>query len=77
MQHVEKELISELTSLATKTASLFDFEVLAIDFMRSSENNEFYFTEINLNPGWEISDENATNVDLSAVTADYFESLVK
>lgn len=75
MHPVEPELVSELSDLAEKAAKAFDFEILATDFMRHRETGEFYFTEININPGWEISDMDSTDVDLSSVTADYLESL--
>jgi len=75
MVSVEEKYIDKLTELASKVAALFDFEIMAVDFMLHSETDEFYFTEINLNPGWEISDDIATGVDLSAVTVDYFEKI--
>lgn len=75
MHPVEPELVSILSTLAEQSAHAFNFEILATDFMHHKETGDFYFTEINLNPGWEISDKDATNVDLTAITADYFESL--
>lgn len=75
MTPVPTQLQAELTTLAEKAATLFSFEILAIDFMLNKDTNEFIFTEINLNPGWEKSDEQATGVDLSLMTAQYFESL--
>jgi glutathione synthase/RimK-type ligase-like ATP-grasp enzyme len=75
MLSVEPEMIDSLQSYATKAGKIFDFEIIAVDFMLHRESQELYFTEINLNPGWEISDREATGVDLSSVTADYFERL--
>ncbi|MEY3784159.1 MAG: hypothetical protein RLZZ230_481 [Candidatus Parcubacteria bacterium] len=75
MHPVEERYVERLTAKAKIAAALFNFEIIAVDFMLHSETGEFYFTEINLNPGWEISDKLATGVDLTTKTVDYFEHI--
>lgn len=75
MHPVEDELIQTLSEVANRTAKAFKFEIIVADFMRHKENGEFYFTEINLNPGWQKTNKESTGVDMSEAVADYFESL--
>ena len=74
MEHVDDEKKQELYALAEKLAPLFGLDICAIDFLHSSKDGEFYFAEVNLNPGWEYSDIKATGVDMSVLTADYIEA---
>jgi len=74
MTPVEGKYHDTLSKQAIAIATLFGFEITAVDFMRHQESGMFYFTEINLNPGWEISDKEATGVDLSPVVAKYLEN---
>lgn len=76
MLPVEPSLKATLTEQASKAAQIFDFEVIAADFMLNTNDQKLYFTEINLNPGWELGDQTATGVNLSSITADYFEQLM-
>lgn len=71
----DPEYTAELTTLAQKVFAVFGFEIFVADFMRHKETNAFYFTEINLNPGWGTTDHAATSVDVISLTADYFEKL--
>jgi len=75
MHPVEANLVYKLATAAKSAAAVFDFEIMAVDFMLHTETGELYFTEINLNPGWEISDKLATGVDLSAKVSDYIENI--
>lgn len=71
MVAVEEDHREVLAREAISIAALFGFAITAVDFMKHSETGEFYFTEINLNPGWETSDRDATGVDLSEVVTDF------
>jgi glutathione synthase/RimK-type ligase-like ATP-grasp enzyme len=64
----------ELTKMGRETSDIFNFEIFVADFMLDKNTNEFYFTEINLNPGWEKTDREITGVDVIGLTADYFEN---
>ena len=74
---VEQRHVEKLTELTEQTNKAFGFEIIAIDFMLNKNTAEFYFTEINLNPGWAQSDHDVTGVDVIGLTADYFEELCK
>ena len=65
----------ELTRLTNDLFSIFDFEIFVADFMLDKNTDTFYFTEINLNPGWELSDMEVTGIDVTKLTADYFERI--
>lgn len=67
--------IAELTRLATISHEAFGFEIFVADFMLDTHTNIFYFTEINLNPGWGPPDLAAAGVDVIALTADYFQEI--
>jgi glutathione synthase/RimK-type ligase-like ATP-grasp enzyme len=67
--------IAELTRLAAVSHEAFDFEIFVADFMLDKNTNTFYFTEINLNPGWGPPDLAAAGVDVIALTADYFQEI--
>ena len=71
----DQQYTPELTQLTNGLFSIFDFEIFVADFMLNKDTGEFYFTEINLNPGWEISDMEVTGVDVTKLTADYFERI--
>jgi hypothetical protein len=43
--------------------------------MLDKDTDIFYFTEINLNPGWGPPDRAAAAVDVIGLTADYFEEI--
>ena len=75
MLTAEDEHTELLTKLATKTYTAFDFDIYVADFMLEKHTNQFYFTEINLNPGWGQTDLDATGVDVIGITADYFEEV--
>lgn len=75
MLTAETEHTNELTHLAKKVFAIFEFDIFVADFMLSKETGEFYFTEINLNPGWGQPDYDATGVDVIKLTADYFETI--
>lgn len=64
-----------LTQLAEASFAAFEFEIFVADFMLDKNTNQFYFTEINLNPGWGKTDEIASGIDVIGLTADYFENL--
>lgn len=66
---------AQLTKLSQKTFSAFGFEIFVADFMLDKNTNEFYFTEINLNPGWSPIDEAAAGANITSLTADYFERI--
>lgn len=74
MKPVEDEYRQKLEELGLAVAEIFDFRICAIDFMLHKNTKEFYFTEINLKPGWEESDKIATGSDMSALVADYIEN---
>lgn len=65
----------ELTQLAKITFAAFDFDIFVADFMLDKNTGEFYFTEVNLNPGWGETDRVATGIDVIGLTADYFEKI--
>ena len=65
--------VAELSKLATQTHAAFGFEIFVVDFMLDKNTDIFYFTEINLNPGWGPPDHAAAGVDVISLTADYFE----
>lgn len=77
MLTADTEHLAEMTELAKKTYEIFKFEIFVADFMLNKDTNEFYFTEINLNPGWGQTDYEATGVDVIGLTADYFEEMCK
>jgi len=62
-----------LFPLAEQVADLLKLDLHVVDFLRSKESGEYYFVEINDNPGWGLSDKDATGVDMSALVIDYFE----
>jgi RimK family alpha-L-glutamate ligase len=62
-----------LYPLAERVADVFGLEMHVVDFMVHKETKEYYFVEINDNPGWEMSDMEATGVDMSAKVIDSFE----
>jgi len=64
-----------LTELSKKVHRVLGFDIFVADFMLDRNTNTFYFTEINLNPGWGQSDLAATGVDIIGLTADYFEKI--
>ncbi len=66
-----------LFPMAEQVASLFSLELHVVDFLRCTEDGEYYFVEINDNAGWEISDKDATGVDMSALVIDYCEKLAR
>jgi len=67
--------IAKLTELAALTYKAFEFEIFVVDFMLDKDTDIFYFTEINLNPGWGPPDRAAAAVDVIGLTADYFEEI--
>lgn len=67
--------IAELTKLAALTYAAFEFEIFVVDFMLDKNTGTFYFTEINLNPGWGPTDHAVAGVDVIRLTADYFEKI--
>lgn len=75
MLKAESDHLAALTELAQATAQAFVFEIFVGDFMLSTDNGEFYFTEINLNPGWGQTEPAAAGVDMIALMADYFERI--
>ena len=75
MLPIEKNHEAELTRLTAEVQKLFDFEIIAIDFMVNTEEQKFVLTEINLNPGWQNSNETVTGINFSQHTAIYFENL--
>jgi glutathione synthase/RimK-type ligase-like ATP-grasp enzyme len=66
---------AELSKLAAQTYAAFGFEIFVADFMLDKNTDIFYFTEINLNPGWGPPDLAAAGVDVISLTADYFEEI--
>lgn len=71
----DPQYIETLTKLAQTTFAIFGFEIFVADFMLDKNADQFYFTEINLNPGWGKTDEVASGIDVIGLTADYFEKL--
>ena len=65
----------KVMELAVKTYKAFEFNLFVADFMLDKNSDKFYFTEINLNPGWGDIEEDATGVDLINLNADYFEKI--
>ena len=63
----------QLYLLAERISGMFGLEMHVVDFMVHKKTNEYYFVEINDNPGWETSDKEATGVDMSARVIDSFE----
>jgi len=66
---------AELSKLAARTFAAFGFEIFVADFMLDKNTDIFYFTEINLNPGWGPPDQAAAGVDVMGLTADYFQEM--
>jgi RimK family alpha-L-glutamate ligase len=62
-----------LFALAERVAGAFGLELHVVDFMVHKETGQYYFVEINDNPGWEMSDQEATGVNMSAKVIDSFE----
>jgi len=77
MMTAEAQYIPKLIELAQKTFAVFTFEIFVADFMLDKNTNTFYFTEINLNPGWGESDRIASGIDVIGLTADYFEAMAQ
>ncbi len=75
MAPVEEERKAELIERAEKLAPHFGLGICAIDYLCGNDS-VLYFAEVNDNPGWEASDSDATGVDLTGITLDYFETLV-
>jgi ribosomal protein S6--L-glutamate ligase len=67
---------SELYVLAEKLNASFGLDISAVDFLVHEETGELYFSEINSNPGWEMSDCEATGVDMTKIVLEYLESRV-
>lgn len=72
MRPVDDSRKEEVARLGADAAKCFGFEIAAVDFLVHTESGELYFSELNMNPGWEPSDTLATGVDLTAITLDYF-----
>jgi glutathione synthase/RimK-type ligase-like ATP-grasp enzyme len=66
---------NELTKLAKTAFETFGFEIMVVDFMFEKHTKQFYFTEINLNPGWYKSDFDITGVDAINLMANFFEKI--
>jgi glutathione synthase/RimK-type ligase-like ATP-grasp enzyme len=75
MQPLSKEDEVTLFPLAEQVADIFGLELHVVDFLLGKDDGKYYFVEVNENPGWESSDEEATGVDMSALVVDYFEML--
>jgi len=75
MQQADSQYIPELTKLAEHTAAIFDFEITVADFMLDKNSGEFYFTEMNVNPGWQLSNKQITGIDVTNSVIEYFEKL--
>jgi len=71
----EPQYTPQLTELAKVVFATFSFEIFVADFMLDPNTGTFYFTEINLNPGWGKTDHAAAGVDVISLTADYFEKI--
>jgi RimK family alpha-L-glutamate ligase len=76
MHQVDDTLKDELYLLAEKINALFGADISAVDFLPSETDGQLYFAEINDNPGWELSDKEATGVDMTALVLDYFERCI-
>jgi len=77
MLEAEPKYTERLTELSKIAFQIFGFEIFVADFMLDRDTDTFYFTEINLNPGWGPADHQATGVDVISLTADYFENICK
>ena len=66
---------TEITKLAKKVFTIFGFDIFVVDFMLEKNTDTFYFTEINLNPGWVNTINEVTPFNRSAIAADYFEEI--
>lgn len=75
MINAEKTYPEQITTLADITYRAFNFEIFVVDFMLHKATEVFYFTEINLNPGWVGEINEITTVDRSTVVAEYFEKI--
>jgi len=73
--HLDQVHTEELTKLTQTTFNIFEFEIFVADFMLDKNTGKFYFTEINLNPGWEIFEADITGIDVIRLTIDYFEKI--
>lgn len=63
--------------LAEKIAEVLGLELHVVDFMHSTKDDSYIFTEINSNPGWEVWDEEATGVDMNMLVMDYLEKVAE
>lgn len=75
MKPLSEEDVEVLYPLAEQISDLFTLEIHVVDFLRSEEDGKYYFVEINDNPGWEISDKEATGEDMSRLVVNYFEKI--
>jgi glutathione synthase/RimK-type ligase-like ATP-grasp enzyme len=73
MLAADEKYAVNLTKLAKLAHKAMEFEIFVADFMLEKNTDEFYFTEVNLNPGWGQTDQDAAGVDVISLTADYFE----
>jgi biotin carboxylase len=74
MESLEVGDESVLFPIANKISKLFNLELHVVDFLLSKKDGKYYFVEINDNAGWEVSDTDATGVDMSALVIDSFEA---
>ncbi len=53
METLTGEEAVEVSALAERVAAHFAWDVCAVDFLPHQKTGELYFTEINMNPGWQ------------------------
>ena len=75
MEPVDESMQKDLYPLAEKITQSMELNICAVDFIVRNTDGEYFFTEVNLNPGWELSDQDATGVHMSALVIDYFEKI--
>lgn len=77
MHIVSSEIKEILYPESEKIAKILGVDIGAVDFLERNTDGRYFFLEANFNPGWEISDKNATGVDMSAMVVDYFERMME
>jgi len=72
----DNKLLALLEHIGATIAAVLGIEVGGVDVIRGIEDDQLYFTEINVNPGW-IGLDSTLGTNTAAAVADYFESRIR
>jgi ribosomal protein S6--L-glutamate ligase len=66
----EGDLYNRLSEIALKVSSSQGLDIVGVDLMLSDENDQIYFIESNINPGWKGLEE-VLGISMTSIIADY------